>query len=284
VHGVTPPRQHNFAPPHHNSANAPRHPQPLEKSRWNLDFYEGTVRLNGERNAPFVDDIHTSWHGRYDLLEQKHDYIQWIFPIREFGMNDVAQPLTIYEAEAMRASPEVMKRVVLSYRMMLDFYGLQLDDEETGTVSRAPSYERRFFELNNSFHNYLRITRILKSLGELGLEHYKLPLVRCFAYEVYQAGTLPNAEGSLCDYWLPVLRVEDDRTSARKFVEALRQGESGSEVEREDEGSRLRSLSGNASEKDAHKVGVMLDHAKAKAGDGISPDQVNVNGEWDGGE
>jgi len=253
---------------------------PLEESRWNLDFYEGKVRLNGERNAPFIDDIHARWHGEYALLEQKHDYIQWIFPIREFGMNDVAVPLTLHEAEAIRASPETAKRVVQSYRMMLDFYGLVLDDEATGAVSRAPNCADRFYELNNSFHNYLRITRILKSLGELGLERYKLPLVRCLAREVFEARTLANAAGSLCDYWIPVLRVEAERTAANNFVTALREGRGGDEgVGMVDAGdaSQLRPPSGKVSADDAEAVDNML--ATASAAGAVRPEQVDVETE-----
>lgn len=29
-----------------------------------------------------IDNIHKKWFGAYDLLEEHHGYIQWIFPIR----------------------------------------------------------------------------------------------------------------------------------------------------------------------------------------------------------
>lgn len=34
-----------------------------------------------------VEDIHKKWWYDYDLLEEHHGYIQWLFPIREHGMN-----------------------------------------------------------------------------------------------------------------------------------------------------------------------------------------------------
>jgi len=34
-----------------------------------------------------VEDIHRTWFYDYDLLEEHHGYIQWLFPIREHGMN-----------------------------------------------------------------------------------------------------------------------------------------------------------------------------------------------------
>lgn len=60
---------------------------------------------------------------------------------------------------------------------MLAFYGLRLVDETTGELAlqdtapaRSPaSYLRRFRNLESNPHNFLRITRILKCLGEVGL-------------------------------------------------------------------------------------------------------------------
>lgn len=58
---------------------------------------------------------------------------------------------------------------------MLAFYGLRLVDAETGelaledsTPAPSPSsYLRRFQNLENHSHNFLRITRILKCLNEV---------------------------------------------------------------------------------------------------------------------
>ena len=52
-------------------------------------------------------------------------------------MNYESQPLQMHEREAMRADDDVVERVVQSYRMMLDFYGMQLKDTETGLLARA---------------------------------------------------------------------------------------------------------------------------------------------------
>jgi hypothetical protein len=119
--------------------------------------------------------------------------VQWLFPIREEGMNMSAQELQLHEAEAVKADPKCRARVVKSYQLMLHFYGMELANKETGEVSRAACalstdvvaqikrashWQARYRHLDNSFHNYLRITRILKSLGELGYEHYKWPFLR----------------------------------------------------------------------------------------------------------
>lgn len=62
-----------------------------------------------------------------------------------------------------------MARVLQSYRLMLDFYGMELVSEATGEVRRGRNWEAQYANLNAYSHNYLRITRILKFLGEVGV-------------------------------------------------------------------------------------------------------------------
>ena len=59
------------------------------------------------------------------------------FPIREYGMNYDSQPLQTHEIESMKADPIILKRVIRSYQLMLDFYGMHLVSRETGLVDRA---------------------------------------------------------------------------------------------------------------------------------------------------
>ena len=72
-----------------------------------------------------------------------------------------------------------------------------------------------------SKHNYLRITRMLKSLGELGFEHMKVPFVHFMILEAFQNNVLPECRESCMRYWVQVLRDENERfrlmTLAEKF-------------------------------------------------------------------
>ena len=43
--------------------------------------------------------------------------------------------------------PDAFGRVLRSYEMMLDFYGMELD-KETGKISRAQNWKDRFPHLN----------------------------------------------------------------------------------------------------------------------------------------
>ena len=83
-------------------------------------------------------------------------------------MNFQANMLMLHEREAIRASPECRARVRKSYALFLDFLGIALVDEITGAVERTPCFAARFENLRARGHNFLRITRVLKCLGELG--------------------------------------------------------------------------------------------------------------------
>lgn len=121
-------------------------------------------------------------------------------------MNDNAQPLTRHEAELMRTDADIQRRFIASYELMLDFFGITLTDAHSGSLARAQHFQSRYAHLNASFHNYLRVTRILKSLGIVGLEHLKEQFVRFMVHEVFEHHMLPNTEQSLVRFWIPTCR------------------------------------------------------------------------------
>jgi hypothetical protein len=59
------------------------------------------------------------------------------FPIREHGMNFESQPLQLHEIESMKSDPLIIERIIGSYRLMLDFYGMRLVSVESGLVDRS---------------------------------------------------------------------------------------------------------------------------------------------------
>lgn len=69
-----------------------------------------------------------------------------------------------------------------------------------------------------SQHNYLRITRILKSLGELGYEAFKAPLVRLFLEESLCHNTLPNMQHSVLEYFVYTIRLPATRRRLLRFA------------------------------------------------------------------
>jgi len=193
----------------------------------NVRFYRGEIksRSSGSPSGDTIDVFHKpmdqgGWWGDYDLLEEHHGYVQWLFPIHEQGLNYYAQVLQRHEAETIREDPTLQQRVVRSYELMLDFYGMKLDDRQTGKVSRSANFRRRYENLNRYRHNYLRITRILKCLGEMGLERLKLPFLIHVGTEILVHGELRNAKDSLLRYWAPTLRNKKDRDALQARIDA----------------------------------------------------------------
>jgi len=186
------------------------------KANKNLLFYQNKIR--SEPDGDLIDTIHKEWYGDYSRLEMHHGYIQWLFPIREHGMNMYAQELQQFEAQGIKGDADARKRVVLSYRLMLDFYGMQLIDEESGKVGRKEKgYEMCYDNLEKSSHNWLRVTRILKCLGELGFEQYKRPFLEHLVREIHQKN-LMRCMSSLINYWIPVLKSDADRKLLLEFL------------------------------------------------------------------
>ncbi|XP_076023228.1 opioid growth factor receptor [Genypterus blacodes] len=182
----------------------------------NLKFY-----LNQFPSSPddvYIESFHKEWKTDYKRLERVHSYIQWLFPLREPGVNYMASELTKKEIEAFKKSEDAKRRLVESYELMLGFYGMQLVNKETGEVKRAENWKERFGNLERNMHNNLRITRILKSLGELGFEHYQGPLVQFFLEETLVKKTLSSVKRSVLDYFLFAVLDKQKRQDLVRFA------------------------------------------------------------------
>ncbi|XP_067286882.1 opioid growth factor receptor-like protein 1 [Pseudorasbora parva] len=183
---------------------------------YNLEFYHG--RIKSSPDDVHIDEFHKEWRGDYRLLENCHSYIQWLFPIQERGVNWDAHVLTKKEIKAFRKDEAAKMKLVKSYKLMLDFYGIRLVNETTGEVKRANNWKERFSNLNRYTHNNLRITRILKCLGTLGLQHYQAPLVKFFLHETLVEGNLQNVKQSALDYFMFAVLDKSERRELVRFA------------------------------------------------------------------
>lgn len=187
-----------------------------EERMTNLKFYLN--KINSSPDDVSIETFHTEWKTDYKRLERVHSYIQWLFPLREPGVNYMAAELTKKEIQAFKENEEAKSRLVDSYELMLGFYGIELVNRETGEVKRAENWRERFANLERNMHNNLRITRILKSLGELGFEHFQAPLVRFFLEETLVRKTLNSVKRSVLDYFLFAVREKRERRKLIRFA------------------------------------------------------------------
>ncbi|XP_071227451.1 opioid growth factor receptor-like isoform X2 [Salvelinus alpinus] len=182
----------------------------------NLQFYR--EQIPSSPDGVFIEDYHNNWKWQYLKLERVHSYIQWLFPLQEPGMNNQAKELTKKEIEAFLQDETAKKRLVKSYKLMLDFYGIQLSNDTTGEVRRANNWHKRFDNLDRNTHNNLRITRILKCLGTLGFPHYQAPLVRFFLEETLVKGKLYNVKESVLNYFIFAVIDKQERRDLVEYA------------------------------------------------------------------
>jgi hypothetical protein len=115
-----------------------------------------------------LDDI-LAWDDA--RLEQVHDFIQWLFPLPErSGFNPDAPLLTAEDRAAFAADEGLRERVRGALRRMLRFYGFELAEDGGPVVRPGERWaERTASWVTPGDHNFLRISRILRSCSLLGL-------------------------------------------------------------------------------------------------------------------
>jgi hypothetical protein len=129
------------------------------------DFYAGR---DTDARGRTIDDI---WAMSLDELEYTHDFIQWLFPLRERSAVESETPTLTDATIAAFQTPLMRERLVRSAETMAAFYGFQMRrDANVWRLAPAPNaVERQRVWLSRGNHNFLRLTRIMKSLATLGL-------------------------------------------------------------------------------------------------------------------
>ena len=159
-------------------------------------FYRGDGRDHRGRS---LSDIH-----EFDFheLEFNHDYIQWLFPLPEpSGANESAPVLSKEDIAAFESDDSLRRALLQSFEMMMRFYGLDLmvRDGDVEVVRSATFNERSAVWLTSGNHNFLRISRILRSLSLLGLDSHALAFLKCLeAIYAENARTIGN---TTVGYW-----------------------------------------------------------------------------------
>ncbi|KAI8978764.1 opioid growth factor receptor conserved region-domain-containing protein [Trametes punicea] len=188
----------------------------------NVEFYSNRRRCRPDNLL--IDELHQQWKTDYAKLEYKHGYIQWLFPLQEYGMNYEAQPLQKHEIATMKADAAVMERLHRSYMMMLGFYGMELVSRETGELRRADNWEDRYRNLVRAPHNNLRISRILKCLSEFGLERLNAGFLLFVLVEQSARKQLDTSmlRSSMDRWWANCLRNDEERRWVNDMVRRVR--------------------------------------------------------------
>lgn len=167
-----------------------------------VSFYRGTGRDDeGRRLAEILQ-----WPD--ERLEYTHDYIQWMFPLKERSQFNAAAPVLDEGAIAAFLEDAGLRAELFeSLKRMLVFYGFEWNE---GAVRRTGRYVERAREwVTPGNHNHLRITRILKCLTLLGLADEARAFFDCLAavHEEERGKPRPGISEVTFRFWAEALRA-----------------------------------------------------------------------------
>jgi hypothetical protein len=123
-----------------------------------------------------------------ESLERNHDYIQWLFPLPERSSANPNAPLLLAsDLQEFADREELRSNLLRSFGVMLHFYGLRLDHDVAAPEIRPDdSFPSRSAVWLTPFnHNFLRLTRIVRSLSLLGCRSHADALLQCLE-EIYR--------------------------------------------------------------------------------------------------
>lgn len=196
----------------------------------NYLFYKKAIKakmiLNGKDYD--IDEVHNIFTGgefsaeklNYAIIESQHSFIQWLFPLHEgTGMNGSGanSALLIDEAELMMSNPTIMRRFYFSYKIMMKYYELDVDD-----YTYEVTYNKSELYVGTS-HNEFRTSRIIKSLDYLGMEHLVVPTILGFFYRGMDSTLISGQQyvKSVIEYGCMFVRNKFDQDELLKVAKYI---------------------------------------------------------------
>jgi hypothetical protein len=121
-------------------------------------------------------------------------------------------------------------RLLFSLSLMLDFYGMAISETNHLLITRHTNPRicaKQYHNLVDSYHNYLRITRIFKSLVELGQEDFVPSILLFILAEQSESDELNNRElrGSMDRYWVYCMREREAQKCVATAIRWVRSEE-----------------------------------------------------------
>ena len=137
----------------------------------------------------------------YAFLEETHNYIQWLFPIKTPSTAvSTDSVLKDEEIELLKSDEDTRTNIFKSLQTMIHFYGGTLIENPADPFSAAAGgsdyspyditfhseAKERLENLNIKTHNYKRISRILKHLKFIGQPELQYAVIEYFIKAIYK--------------------------------------------------------------------------------------------------
>jgi hypothetical protein len=172
-----------------------------------VDFFEG-VGVDGA--GRFLEDI---LEEDFEWMESCHDYIQWLFPLREpSNFNPEAPLLTDEDVTYLRNAFAHRAPITLKFLQGADkflaFLGIDWDwvfDSFNG-YKLTEDFEQRKYTWMEFNHNALRITRFLSCLSILGFNTLATELLEFMKKTAAEQGVELNPRS--LEYWEEALNTK----------------------------------------------------------------------------
>lgn len=147
------------------------------------------VTLESIIGRPDADGMTMTGGLNFDEAEECHCWIQWAFPSQNPSRFNNQAPLSSATIQAsFKRNQRLMGALKNSFKFYLNFMGLNLDETVDGIISfrERANFAARIKNILDHPHNFARISRIISSLMEHGLEKYAQ------AFAIYLTTELPT--------------------------------------------------------------------------------------------
>ena len=128
--------------------------------------------------------------------ETGHNFIQWLFPLPEPGVNPKAPQPTVADMVDLGQDPKVKEAMIKHHKLYMTYLGINMDN------ARVTYRPNKLNLLDPSNHNTRRISRMLQSLVYLGLDDLAVKTYWVLV-SVIQTGT---TKFQTSHYWPTVLQ------------------------------------------------------------------------------
>lgn len=168
-----------------------------------IAFYKNEIPFDPK--GEYINDILKTWSQKPEKLMNDPHFIYWLFPNKLHGTFP-GPVLTDVDAKVIQETSELKNKVLEAFKMMLDFYGMNLDRQNNfHLVNRT-----RLMKLNDAnCHHYKYITRILHALKQLGHKELLMPWMKFLGSLIFFNNIIPNASSSFKIHWIDVLESKD---------------------------------------------------------------------------